>query len=129
MNYISSKNREQLSNEPYEISINDIRYMLKQNELDKKECQDVTDSSNRGESYYPNDGRAGNGKMPNDRLGFFKEILYRDPKTEGFVMDYPHGRIITQGERNSYFRGEKEIYPKTQPTIFRLVENLDEEKR
>lgn len=39
MNYISLRDRKILSNEPYEISYDDIWYMHKQNLQDIEECK------------------------------------------------------------------------------------------
>lgn len=129
MDYISSRERKTLSNEPYEISQDDIRNILRQNELDKQECRRVTESSYKGESYYLNDGRPGNEKIADFRIAFFKEYLYRDMKTDGFVMQYPHGKIVSQGRRNSYYRGENRIYPQSIPSLLRKLQHMSAEEQ
>ena len=130
MNYISSRDgRKRNNNEPYEISKDDINYMLHQNEMDKQECFQVTESTYRGESYFMNDGHAGSGKVQDGRFALFKEILYRDVKTNGFVMEYPHGIIISQGARNSYYRGENQIYQRSVSSLYRSIELMNEEER
>ena len=63
MDYLSSRRSSQLSNEPLMISGYDILNMHIQNEKDAAECRAVTESSNRGETYYANDGRPGNEKI------------------------------------------------------------------
>jgi hypothetical protein len=95
-----------------------------------EECRRVTESSYRGETYYAGDGRPGNDKIDNFRMAFYKEVLYRDIKTAGFIMNYPHGTVIGQGQTNSFFRGENQIFVKSQPTLYRSLEkfNSDEEK-
>lgn len=129
MDYITGKERKKLSNEPYEISVCDIQYIMRQNEQDKLECRHVTESSYRGETYYQNDGHPGNEKIPDFTMAFFKEFLYRDMKTDGFVLQYPHGTIISQGRRNSYFRGEKQIYTRSVPSLLRQLQGMDEDKQ
>ncbi len=129
MNYISGKKRKELSNEPYEISMDDLQFMLKQNDKDKRECERVTKSSSRGESYFATGSRLENEKLADQRLALYKEVLYRDTKTEGMLMHYPHGSVILQGERNSYYRGENQIYNKSIPSMFRKMEVMDEESR
>lgn len=124
MDYLSSRRSSQLSNEPLMISRYDILNMHIQNEKDAAECRAVTESSNRGETYYANDGRPGNEKISDFHMAFFKEVLYRDTKTAGFMMEYPHGIVISQGERNSYFRGENQVYSKSQPSLYRALEKF-----
>lgn len=129
MNYITEKRNNILSNEPYELTYSDLKNMIAQNERDKQECKHVTESSYRGESYYANDGHPGNEKIDNFHMAMFKEILYRDAKTDGFMMEYPHGIIINQGQRNSYYRGENQIFQKSQPTLYRMLEKLSDENK
>lgn len=124
MDYISK--RKKLTNEPYYLSDSELRDMMDQNERDRLECLHVTESTYRGESYYKGDGRPGDGKVSNSMLAFFKEVTYRDPKTDGFVMTYPYGTVIQQGKRSSYFRGENQIYKSSQPTIHRKIEHLSD---
>nr|WP_300129588.1 FRG domain-containing protein [uncultured Butyricicoccus sp.] len=127
MNYISAKDGEKLSNQPYLIDSNTLKSMLAQNERDKAECRSVTESSYRGESYYANDGRPGSDKVANWRAAFFKECLYRDRKTDGFSMLYPHGNIIQQGELNSYYRGENQVHLRSVPILQRRLNDLPSE--
>ena len=132
-NYISAK-RGKLSNIPYNITRDDIKLMLKVNEHDKIECEKITQSSYRGESYYANDGKPGNEKITDTFLAFAREVLYRDEKTAGFIRDYPHGRIIRQAERNHFYRGENKIHAKSIASIYRkpnelsITEKIDEKE-
>lgn len=128
MNYITSKVRKTLTNEPYILSASELRDMMRQNQYDVAETLHVTESSKRGESYYE-DGRPGDGKISDERLAFYKEVLYRDRKTDGFIMQYPHGTIIGQGTRNSYYRGENQIYKSSQPSLFRTLDKLTENEK
>lgn len=121
MNYISNRSRGICADGPHDITYEDIRNLWRENKKDAEKCRRVTESTDRGETYYP-DGRVGEGKISDWRLAFFKEILYRDNKAAGFTMEYPHGVVICQGERNSYYRGESQQYLKSQPTLFRKME-------
>ena len=126
--YITAQRSQTLTNEPYVILRSDIDMMLKENAVDEKECRRVTESSYNGESYYAGDGRPGSGKVADSFLAFAKEVLYRDAKTSGFVMSYPHGVIVRQAERNHYYRGEKEIYNQSCASIFRKLSTLETEE-
>lgn len=90
----------------------------------EQECRRVTQSRMRGESYYANDGRPGNEKETDFFYAFAKEVLYRDMKTTGFMMEYPHGIVVRQAERNHYYRGEKQIYKKSQASVYRAMDEL-----
>jgi hypothetical protein len=129
VDYITKKRGDTLSNEPYEITYSDIEKMHNNNLIDRLECERVEESTLRGETYY-NNGTPGNEKIKDSTGAFFKEVLYRDVKTNGLLRQYPHGTVIRQGERNSYYRGENRIYPKSQPSLYRSLEKLDfEEER
>lgn len=128
MEYLAKRPNGNLSNEPFLITNDNIRKMYEENLRDAYECDRVTESTRRGESYYANDGRPGDEKINHSRLAFFKEVLYRDAKTSGFVMGFPHGTVIMQGERESYYRGEKQIYPQSGTTLSRPLANLSSEK-
>lgn len=124
MNYITERRSSTLSNEPYEISYEDIYQIYQQNKRDLEECKQVTKSTYRGESYYAGDGRPGNDKVADFHTAFFKEVLYRDMKTAGHMMQYPHGTVIGQGRTNSFYRGENQIFLKSQPTLHRSLEQF-----
>lgn len=128
MNYITERRSSTSSNEPFEISYEDIRQIYLQNKADMEECKRVTESSYRGESYYSGDSKPGDEKIDDFRRAFYKEVLYRDMKTEGFMMQYPHGTVISQGATNSYYRGENQIFARSQPTIYRSLEKIENEE-
>ena len=75
MNYFTERRSQTLTNDPYEISYEDIQMMLRENMKDQMECEKVTESSNRGESCYVDDNKPGEGKIGNSRLAFYKEVL------------------------------------------------------
>ncbi|MDR0984053.1 MAG: FRG domain-containing protein [Ruminococcus sp.] len=124
MDYITKRRGDTLSNEPFEITYSDIKEMHENNLKEQLECKRIEESSQRGETYY-NDGKPGKEEIKDSMAAFLKEVLYRDVKTSGFIMKYPHGTVIRQGERESYYRGENQIYPKSQPSLFRSLEKLD----
>ncbi len=128
MNYITERRSHTLSNEPFEITHDDIQILYCENLKDRMECQRVTESSRRGESYYTGDHSPGEEKEKDFLAAFFKEVLYRDAKTCGFTMQYPHGTVISQGRRNHYYRGENQIYPKSHASLHRSLEKLSTEK-
>ena len=55
MNYIAKHTGGKLSNDPYIITYDDIRRMYDENLCDAAECESVTQSSYRGESFYSNE--------------------------------------------------------------------------
>lgn len=128
MNYIAGHPDGKVSNNPYVITYDDLKKMYEENLRDKRECEQVTKGSYAGESYYADDGRPGNEKVSSFRSAFYKETLYRDLKTSGFVMGYPHGTVITQGERGSYYRGENQIYTQSATTLSRRLEKYATER-
>lgn len=99
-----------LDNTVHEITYNQIEELLRDNQVEEAEGRRITESSNRGENFY--DGI-------NDNLLFYKECLYRDPKTAGYRTYYPHGVVIEQSMRRNYYRGENRIYPESLPTLLR----------
>lgn len=49
-------------------------------------------------------------------------------KTSGFVMSFPHGTVIRQGEREHYYRGEKKIYTQSSTTLSRALRKIESDK-
>lgn len=47
--------------------------------------------------------------------------FWEDSYVDGFVTTYPHGTVISQGERRNFFRGEAEDYPGSKTTLWREV--------
>ena len=101
-----------LDNTVHEITYEQIEVLLRDNKREEAEGRRITESSNRGENFY-------NGV--NDNLAFYKECLYRDPKTAGYRTYYPHGVVIEQSMRRNYYRGENRIYPESLPTLLRSL--------
>lgn len=127
MNYITIEKRGKLDDKPYEISIDDLEKMRRLNRLDFIETKGVTESSYRNETFFPNADVFGNNKFE-VRRSIYNELLYRDMKTDGFIAKYSHGNVITQGQSNSFYRGENKRFPQCVASIFRGHELEDEEE-
>ncbi len=122
MNYIAKRLDGKLSNEPYVITYDDLKKMYDENQRDAEESAQVTADTYREESYLDTP----DGTCP--RINLYKELLYRDEKTSGVIMGYPHGTVITQGKRGSYYRGETCIYARSASTLSRPLDRLPSEE-
>lgn len=129
MDYISGKNRKTLSNDPYILSIYELREMIRRNNLDIEETKHVTDLVKSGHDCNRNGMDVKRLKKEDCRTQIYKDILYQDRKTDGFIMTYPHGTVISQGSHNSYYRGEKQIYASSVPSLYRFFEGRSDEER
>lgn len=125
MNYIAKRPDGKLSNEPYVITYDDLKAMYEENQRDAEESAQVTAGTYRGESYLDPRNSAGSRISPVD---MFREFLYRDAKTAGAIMGYPHGTVITQGERGSYYRGETSVHARSASTLSRALEQISSEE-
>lgn len=119
--YISRRYTDKLDNRIIDITYDDIRSMIQMNERDAKECEAITKDSYAGKNYYTDN-------PSNLRLEFYKEVLYRDPKTSGFIMQYPHGVVVRQAERSHYYRGENQIFSKSVPSLTRKLNQYNNEE-
>lgn len=108
------RERKKYEEDQFELSYEEIRQMYLENERDRRECEQITQGTCRGENFYTNQP----GQFFHD---FAKEILYRDPKTAGFTMRYPHGIVIQQGRRNNFYRGENQIFESSVSTLHRKL--------
>lgn len=54
-------------------------------------------------------------------MAFNREYLYRDQKTVGMQIQYPHGVILKQAGFRHFYRGENKIYTKSQPSLLRKL--------
>ncbi|MBG9544614.1 hypothetical protein ABE29_18100 [Cytobacillus firmus] len=118
--YISRRYTDKLDNRIIDITYDDIKALFHENEKDAKECEAITKDSYAGKNFYSDN-------PSNSRFEFYKEVLYRDPKTSGFIMQYPHGVVIRQAERNNYFRGENQIFSKSVPSLIRKLNQYNSE--
>ena len=62
-----------------------------------------------------------------DPIQFIRESS-RDPQISGLRVQYPHGTIIQQSMRRNYYRGEREIYPESIPSLLRKLKKYDNKK-
>lgn len=98
------------------ITEDDIFSLLKKNEEDFILAVKV--KKFRDENYNP---------YPNglNRHDFYREI-FSDMRVDGFLMSYPHGRVIRQAERSFYYRGENQIFKSSQATLYRKLNEFDD---
>lgn len=109
-------------NQTYDITYEDIIKLHKDNLIEAREGAVVTAASNRGEHYWD--------KYNNFNDAMDKEYLYRDPKTAGMRVEYPHGVVIQQSRRRNYYRGENQIYMSSVPSLLRHLQSYgDKEER
>lgn len=114
MIYIEYLFKNNYDNTVYELTYEHIEKMIRDNNLEEAEGKAITNSSYHGANFY-------NGQ--DDREAMYKEHLYRDPKTAGYRMYYPHGIVIEQSMKRNYYRGENRIYPESVPTLLRNIKN------
>lgn len=106
-------------NAVHDITYEQIRQLYRDNMREAREDARVTASSYRGENYY--DG-------VNDQMAFYREELYRDPKTAGMRIYYPHGIVIQQSQRRNYYRGENKLYRESVPSLHRALCRYESQK-
>ncbi len=109
----------ELNNTVHEITYDQLREKYEDNKCEEEEGKRITESFYRGENFY--DGK-------NDQMAFYREYLYRDPKTAGYRTYYPHGVVIEQSMRRNYYRGENRIYPESIPTLLRKLKKYATKK-
>lgn len=102
-----------LDNTVHDISYDQLRVLYEDNQREAEESRKMTESSYRGESFYTPHGNTGQ--------EFELECLYRDPKTSGMKMYYPHGIVIGQSQRRNYYRGENQLFPSSIPSLLRKL--------
>ena len=110
----------QLDNTVHDLSYEQIRQLYLDNRREEREGQRITASSYRGENYY--DG------INDHQIALQREYLYRDPKTAGMRMYYPHGVVIEQSMRRNYYRGENQLFPESLPSLHRALKKYDTKK-
>ena len=101
-----------------EISVEDIKLLLKKNEEDRILAEKIMDARKSGYNPYPNGW---------NRHDFYREV-FSDMYIDGFVMQYPHGSVIRQAQRSFYYRGENQIYETSQPSLCRKLNKIDNEE-
>ncbi len=106
-----------LDNTVHDISYDQLRVLYEDNQREAEESRKMTESSYRGESFYTPHGNTGQ--------EFELECLYRDPKTTGMKMYYPHGIVIGQSQRRNYYRGENQLFSSSIPSLLRKLNRYE----
>lgn len=109
-----------LTNEIHDITYEQISELYRDNKREERENRRITASSYRGENFY--DG------VNDNTIGLYKEYLYRDPKTAGMRLYYPHGVVIEPASRRNYYRGENQIYQQSIPSLLRTLQKYPTRK-
>lgn len=76
----------------------------------------MTLSTLSGENFYT---------PRNSLLEVCREYLERDPQTDAFLIQYPHGIILEQSKRRFFYRGEKQIYPRSESSLKRKLRQFN----
>ena len=109
-----------LDNTIHTIGKEQLKILFTDNEKEEQECKSVTESTYRGESFLSTKG--------NMNYEMSLEYLYRDPRTSGLRMYYPHGVVISQSERKNYYRGENQIFLSSIPSLLRSLNKYKTQK-
>lgn len=102
-----------LTNTVHDVTEDQLNKLRKEYLKEVRENYKVTNASYMGENYY--------GKF-DFLVAVNRECLYRDQKTDGMRVKYPHGVVLQQAKFRNYYRGEPQIYTKSQPTLLRKLE-------
>lgn len=112
--YLFERHDATSANQVHDISFEDIKELCSDNRREERACQKMTFSSYRGENFINQTERYG-------RYGFYKDYTERDPRTSGYQIFYPHGTVIQQAMRKNFYRGESQIYEKSEPSLLRTL--------
>lgn len=99
----------------------DIYALVRQNEKERSEIQSLK------KRIETNPTNFSNGAF--DRQKFYNAFLFDDMHKDGFVMQYPHGFVVRQSDREWHFRGENACYPTSQPTFIRKLSKMSIEEK
>lgn len=102
-----------LTNDVHDVTQEQLMKLHREYLAEINENRKVTDSSYRGENYYG---------QYDFLVAMNREYLYRDQKTDGMLIQYPHGVVLQQAKFRNYYRGENQIFAKSQPTLLRKLE-------
>lgn len=102
-----------LTNTVHDVTEDQLKKLREEYLKEVRENRKVTNSSYAGENYY------GKYDFP---VALNREYLYRDQKTDGMLIQYPHGVVLQQAKFRNYYRGENQIFEKSQPTLLRKLE-------
>ncbi|PNV63476.1 hypothetical protein C0033_02085 [Clostridium sp. chh4-2] len=110
-----------IDNKIHDLTWDDIKKLHNDNLMEEREGRKITASSDRGENYWD--------QYEDFNTAMYKEYLYRDPKTSGMRIEYPHGVVIQQSRRRNFYRGENQIYPSSVPSLLRRLREYDNTKQ
>jgi hypothetical protein len=97
-----------------EITNKEIFSLLKENETDRRRAENIRRFRDENYNPYPNGWNMDS---------FFKEVL-SDRYIDGFIMTYPHGRVVKQAQRSYYYRGERQIFDSSQSSLYRRLNEI-----
>lgn len=103
------------------LTKDDIFLLIQQNEKEKQEF----DLIKKNIASHNHDFSKG----AFNRHEFYKAVLFDDMQTDGYVMEYPHGKVIRQSDRLWHYRGENSYYPTSQPTFVRKLVNKSRDEK
>lgn len=92
------------------VSISDIERMRKNYELSEKANDEILNASHLNDLWYP----FVNSGMPDIILQILKDRL-----TNGFLLSYSHGVVLSQRRGDNLYRGENNIYGFSKPSAYR----------
>ena len=101
-----------------DITLEEIRLMLEENERDRQFGEAVTTQPNNPSLHPINKG------LTTDNI--IREMML-DVYQDGFTMQYPDpvGVVILQPQRKFFYRGESEMYPTTMSSLGRILKDID----
>lgn len=76
----------------------------------------MTLSTLSGENFYT---------PRNSLLEVCREYIECDPQTDAFLIQYPHGIVLEQSKRRLFYRGEKQIYPRSESSLKRKLRQFN----
>lgn len=118
--YIIHRNSDE-SNKIPNITYKDLEKLYYDNLREEEEGKRLT-----AEAYEKiNKSLSENKKF--DPIQFVRESS-RDPQISGLRVQYPHGTIVQQSMRRNYYRGEREIYPESIPSLLRSLKKYNNKK-
>lgn len=90
-------------------------------------CKDISTSEikslckkNEEDHFTPNNIKK---TLAFNRFDFYKEV-FSDFEKDGFLMTYPHGKVIRQAQSRYYYRGEPQIFNSSQASLYRRLNNI-----
>ena len=103
-----------------DITIDEIRQMLDENERDRQFGVAVTTQLNNPELHPINQGFT--------TKNVFREMMM-DQYNDGWLLQYPEpvGVVIQQPRRTYFYRGESELYPTTMSSLGRALNDIKTE--